>query len=296
MNFYPPPETIIAKVYCEIPKSLRCVGESTEWLAAAKSKVDDIFLEGPLVDKQGNLYVVDIPFGRVLKISPDGHAECSARWDGEPNGLALLSDGRMGIMLFDPQDNTVVPHLTRRNLERFKGPNDLIVDSKGNIYFTDQGQTGMTDPTGRVYRYSPDKKLDCLVDNGASPNGLVLSPDEEVLYVAMTRANQVWRLPLHDNGTVTKVGVFFQGFGMSGPDGLAVDQEGNLFICMPGLGTVFVVDERGIPLMSIRGEEKKSFITNCTFGGPENKTLFMTSSIDGKILKVDWHCPGARVA
>lgn len=82
------------------------------------------------------------------------------------------------------------PKLTRRNLERFKGPNDLIVASNGDVYFTDQGQTGVTDPTGRVYRLSPNGKLDTLLDNGVSPNGLVLSLDERVLYVAMTRANQ----------------------------------------------------------------------------------------------------------
>ena len=57
--------------------------------------------------------------------------------------------------------------------------------------FTDQGQTGVTDPTGRVYRLSPNGKLDCLLSNGNSPNGLVLSIDEKVLFVAMTRANQV---------------------------------------------------------------------------------------------------------
>lgn len=94
--------------------------------------------------------------------------------------------------------------MTRRQLERFKGPNDLIVDSKGNIYFTDQGQSSITDPTGKVYRLCIDGRLDTLVQNGVSPNGLVLSLDERFLYVAMTRTSQVWRLPLHDDGTTTK--------------------------------------------------------------------------------------------
>jgi len=67
-------------------------------------------------------------------------------------------------MLFDPSTGKVTPFLTRRNLERFKGPNDLIIDSKNNIYFTDQGQTGMTDQTGKVYRLTPEGRLDCLVE------------------------------------------------------------------------------------------------------------------------------------
>lgn len=197
-------------------------------------------------------------------------------------------------MLFDPADNSVTPHLTRWHLQRFKGVNDLIVDSRGNIYFTDQGQTGMTDRTGKVYRYTVDGKLECLVDEGISPNGLVLSVDEKILFVAMTRSNQVWQIPLHKDGTVSKVGVFFQSFGLVGPDGLAMDQEGNLFVCVPGLGRVFVVDRLGIPLKSIQGPRPNAFITNCTFGGPEGKTLFMTDSINGLVLKVDWTCPGAK--
>jgi sugar lactone lactonase YvrE len=168
----------------------------------------------------------------------------------------------------------------------------LIVDSKNNIYFTDQGQTSMMDQTGKVYRLSADGRLDCLIGNGISPNGLVLSVDEKTLYVAMTRSNQVWQLPLYSDGTTGKAQVFFQAFGPVGPDGLAMDQEGNLFICVPGLGRVFVVDRKGIPLKSIQGPHADTFITNCTFGGSDNKTLFLTDSLNGSILKLDWHCRG----
>jgi sugar lactone lactonase YvrE len=185
------------------------------------------------------------------------------------------------------------PKLTRNNLERFKGPNDLIIDSKGNLYFTDQGQTGMTDPTGRVYRLSPDGKLDTLIANGASPNGLALSPDERFLYVAMTRANQVWRAPLHADGTTSKVGVFFQSFGNVGPDGLAVDEEGSLFVCHPSLGSVFVVDSNGVPKARIVSGSSGINLTNCCFGGPDGKTLYITDSLEGNVQTVKWHCRGA---
>lgn len=195
-------------------------------------------------------------------------------------------------MLFDPHTNTIEPYLTRRNLERFKGPNDLIIDSKNNIYFTDQGQTGMTDQTGKVYRLSPSGKLDCLVENGISPNGLVLSLDERFLYVAMTRANQIWRLPLHSDGTTTKAGLFFQSFGNAGPDGLTLDEQGNLFICHPSLGSVFVVDTNGVPKARIVSSAGVN-LTNCTFGGKENKTLFITDSLEGVVQTIEWHCKGA---
>lgn len=183
--------------------------------------------------------------------------------------------------------------MKRRHLERFKGPNDLIVDSKGDLYFTDQGQTGMTDQTGKVYRLSMDGKLDTLVENGVSPNGLVMSKDGKFLYVAMTRLNQVWRLPLHEDGTTTKVGVFFQSFGNAGPDGLALDSEGNLFICHPSLGSVFVVNPDGTPRARIVSGTSGINLTNCCFGGPEYRTLYITDSLEGNIQKVEWHCAGA---
>ncbi|KAH7031696.1 uncharacterized protein B0I36DRAFT_289909 [Microdochium trichocladiopsis] len=300
MNFYAPPPTITAELHVRIPDELRCVGQETEWRGGSAVQFQHIFLEGPVVDTDGNLYIVDIPYGRILKIDSQKNVTVAAQWDGEPNGLVgtpdgtlMIADYKQGILEFDPATGKVGPKLTRKNLERFKGPNDLIIDSHGNLYFTDQGQTGITDPTGRVYRLSPQGKLDTLLDNGASPNGIVLSVDERFLYVAMTRANQVWRLPLHEDGTTSKAGVFFQSFGNAGPDGLAVDEEGSLFVCHPSLGSVFVVDSHGVPKARIVSGTKGLNLTNCCFGGPEHKTLYITDSMEGNVQKVDWHCRGA---
>lgn len=321
MNFYPPPPVIKAELYVRIPDDKRCIGKDTEWRGGFARQFQHIFLEGPVVDDAGNLYVVDIPYGRILRVDTEKNVTVCCEWDGEPNGLVGTHDGKFlvadykqvswsltlfltihiyelmgimqGILLFDPETGEVKPKLARKNLERFKGPNDLIVDSKQNLYFTDQGQTGMTDQTGKVYRLSPDGKLDTLVENGVSPNGLVLSKDEKFLFVAMTRANQVWRLPLHADGTTSKVGVFFQSFGNAGPDGLALDEEGNLFICHPSLGSVFVVDPNGVPKARIESGTSGINLTNCCFGGPEHRTLYITDSLEGNIQTVDWHCRGA---
>jgi sugar lactone lactonase YvrE len=151
----------------------------------------------------------------------------------------------------------------------------------------------MTDPTGRVYRLSPDGKLDTLLDNGPSPNGLVLSPDEKALFVAMTRSNTVWRLPLHADGTTTKAGLFFQSFGTAGPDGLAMDEEGSLFVCHPSLGSIFVLNADGTPKARIVSGTQGVNITNCCFGGPEGKTIYMTDSLEGNVQCVEWPCRGA---
>jgi sugar lactone lactonase YvrE len=94
MNFYPPPPVIKASLFLQIPHSLRCTGKDTEWTGGFTRTFKHIFLEGPVVDKQGNLFVVDIPYGRILRVDTnDKSVVVAAAWDGEPNGLALRQDG-----------------------------------------------------------------------------------------------------------------------------------------------------------------------------------------------------------
>lgn len=93
MNFYPVPPTIEAELYMRIPEALRCTGQESEWRGGFARPFQHIFLEGPVADADGNLFVVDVPYGRVLKITPAKEASVVAQWDGEPNGLAATADG-----------------------------------------------------------------------------------------------------------------------------------------------------------------------------------------------------------
>ena len=108
----------------------------------------------------------------------------------------------------------------------------------------------------------------------------------------MTRANQVLRLPLDTDGTTTKAGVFFQSFGNAGPDGLTIDKEGNLFVCHPSLGSVFVVDMHSVTLAHIKSCAGLN-LTNCVFSGKDGKPLFIADSLEGNVQMVKWHCKGA---
>jgi gluconolactonase len=191
-----------------------------------------------------------------------------------------------GIMELDVRAGRMQPVLTARNSESFKGCNDLHIASNGEIYFTDQGQTGLHDPTGRVFRLSPNGRLDCLVDTGISPNGLVLDPTETVLFVAMTRDNAVWRLPFMKDGSVSKVGRFCSTFGASGPDGLAMDKAGRLFVAHASLGHVFVFAPNGELIARIRSCAGAS-CTNVAIGGPNRDRLFVTESATGTVLSAD---------
>jgi gluconolactonase len=296
---YNAPPEIPTRVFATVPASLSMKGEKSGW-AFGKDHADmHSFLEGPSFDRAGNLYVVDIPYGRILRISPAGEFTQVARYDGWPNGLKIHRDGRIfvadhlrGILVVDPATGKVTTVLDRVRREGLKGVNDMVFAKNGDLYFTDQGQTGLQDPTGRVYRLKPDGHVDLLIDTIPSPNGIVLTPDEKALYVAVTRANQIWRLPLHPDGSTSKVAAFITlSGGLAGPDGLAMDAEGNLAIAHCGLGTVWLFSRLGEPLYRMRSATGIA-TTNLAYGGPGNRHLYITESDSGSILLAEMPTPG----
>jgi gluconolactonase len=259
----------------------------------------DSFLEGPSFDRSGDLYVTDIPYGRIFRISPQGEWAQIAEYDGWPNGLKIHRDGRIfitdyknGIVQLDPVSGQVSPILESVGSEGFKGVNDLVFAASGDLYFTDQGQTGLQDPTGRVYRYSASGVLSCLVDTIPSPNGIVIDPGMTHLLIAVTRAQQVWRIPLQKSGIVAKVGVFAQLHGgLGGPDGMALDEDGCLFVAHTGFGSIWRLSRFAEPILRIKSCAGIS-TTNLAFGGPERKSLFITESETGSILRAELEVPG----
>lgn len=301
------------EVWSSMPEAFRKTGVRSVWADANQGgRAIDSFLEGPVFDSTGNLYVTDIPFGRVFKIDPQGTWRLVAEYDGEPNGMKflnantlLITDYKNGLIALDIATGKATQFLARRNTESFKGVNDLTIAKNGDIYFTDQGQTGLHDPTGRVYRYALHSgKLDLLLGNVPSPNGIVLSPDEKFLFVACTRGNCVWRMPLQVDGSVSKTGQFFTSYGASGPDGLAMDERGRLFVANPGLGYVWVVNPRGevdevLHAPKVDGKLAAVSLTNLAFGadvgGQDNKTIYCTDSTNGRILTARMDAPGVSV-
>jgi gluconolactonase len=289
--------TIEATVAHRMPDKHRRAKRSDWADANASGALLDSFLEGPVLDADGNLFVVDIPHGRIFRIDAEGHWECVVEYDGWPNGMALTPDGRMlicdyklGLLQLEVSTGTIEPLLESRNSERFKGVNDLCISSCGDIFFTDQGQTGMHDPTGRVYRLSVNGRLDCLLSNVPSPNGIVLTPDEKTLYVSATRANAVWRVPLMNDGGVSKVGVFCTMFGPGGPDGMCMDMRENLFVAHVGLGCVFVYSRRGEHTHTITSEAGER-TTNVVLGSQINdqQVLYITEAHSGSVLSLPWN-------
>jgi gluconolactonase len=293
------PPIVEAEVFATVPRHLRMPGHASSWTRVMRhNSPTDCFLEGPAFDRAGNLYVVDIPFGRILKVTPDRQFSVVVQYDGEPCGLKFGSDGRLyiadyrrGILVLDAKGQ-IEPHIAHHLHEGFKGCNDLTFARNGDLYFTDQGQTGLQDPTGRLYCRRADGQIECLLDNVPSPNGLVLSPDESSLYLAVTRANAIWRVPLVDRIHTPKVGVFIQLSGsLAGPDGLAIDEEGNLVIAHAGLGVTWIFSRLGEPLTRIQSRTGL-VVTNVAYGWPDRHWLYMTESDTGNILRVRLNTPG----
>jgi gluconolactonase len=299
MSFFAPPPTVTAEVFTRLPDRFRSP-KPTAWATVNRGgHAIDSFLEGPAFDRAGRLYVTDIPFGRIFRIEQNGGWELVTEYDGWPNGMKVHQDGRIfitcykrGLLLLDPESGTVTPFLETAGSEGFRGVNDLTFAANGDLYFTDQGQTGLQDPTGRVYRLRPSGELTCLIDTVPSPNGIVIDGTMTNLYVAVTRAQQVWRIPLGASGLVSKVGVFSQLHGgMGGPDGIALDTDGCLIVAHTGFGSIWRLSPVAEPLLRVKSPVGFS-TTNIAYGGPDGATLYITESQTGSILTARMPAPG----
>ena len=299
---YSAPPVVTTTVYSAMPDELRMSGRPSAWAQNRGSKLLHSFLEGPSVDRAGNLYCVDIPFGRVFRVTPAGKWSVVVEYDGEPNGLKIHKDGRLfiadhksGLVSIDPETGRLAKVLDRAAMEPFRGLNDLCFATNGDLYFTDPGQSTLTRPDGRVFRLRASGEVDLLLDNIALPNGLVLNREENLLFVAETKMNRVIGVPLRANyGGVGKTGVFVQMSGGTGPDGMALDEQGRLCVVHAGRGIVWVFDEGGEPVLRIQSSAGPR-TTNCAFGGAERKTLFITEADTASILQVNLDTPGMKM-
>jgi gluconolactonase len=293
------PAEVQTEVFATLPAHFRKSGNPSPWLKAQLRGRDlHSLLEAPTFDHKGNLWVVDVAYGRIFRISPQGEFELVVEYDGEPNGLVLHKDGRMfvadhkqGILLLNTETGELTTHTDRPRLERFKGVNDITFSDTGDLYFTDQGQTGLQDPSGRVYRLKLDGRLDCILSGIPSPNGLALDQHGSALFVAVTRGNAIWRAPFMLEETLSKVGLYVQLSGMGGPDGFALGADGSLAIAHIDLGTVWILSPLGEPEFRVRSCTGGK-TTNVAYGDPDMRSLFITEAESGTVLHARLPRPG----
>lgn len=252
-----------------------------------KVKGDFQFTEGPTKTPDGSLYFTDIPAESIFKLTRTGEVELFFKPSGFANGLMYGGGNRLltcqmdgQLVAIDLADKSVTVLANQFNDKRFNACNDLVIDKQGGIYFTDPRYRA-PEPWPQVkeafYYRDPKGTVTRLGDDISAPNGIILSPDEKTLYVVPSMQPEVMSYAISAPGKIgeRKVLCKLKLVGESpaqGGDGLTVDSLGNLYITS-ALG-LQVFSPNGKPLGIIEIPEHPA---NVTFGGPENKTLYITA-------------------
>lgn len=242
------------------------------------------FTEGPAVDKAGNIYFTDQPNDKIWTYDTGGKLSVFMDKTGRANGLYFDKKGNL-IACADENNElwsispakTVTVLFKEDQGKRLNGPNDLWIDPKGGIYFTDpyyqrdywQRKTPNLD--GQKVYYLPSGKHEAMVVDGdlMQPNGIVGTPDGQFLYVADIRANKTYKYQIGADGSLTNRQLHVP----QGSDGMTLDGEGNLYLTGKG---VTVYDPAGKKLGTIPVPSK--WVGNVCFGGKDRRTLFITAS------------------
>jgi gluconolactonase len=282
-----------ARRLTSLPEHFHYRGEPTPWVRMTRPGQHlHSFLEGLVIATDGTMYVADVPYGRIFGINGASHEWTEMlHYDGEPHGLLLsrpeqilITDYRKGILSFDFCTRTLSTVCAQYHGAAFKGLSDLMVDAEENVWFTDSGRTSLSDPTGRVFRLSKNGTLQCVLANIPYPNGIAVSPDGVFMYVAVTRANAVWRFLRVSPEPTPMVGIYIQLSGGLGPDGLAINKHGELAVAQAQAGRVYVFDKAGDEIARIQ-TPGGLWTTSVRFGGPDDRTLFIVDAQTASIFE-----------
>lgn len=258
--------------------------------------------EGPAFDRDGNLYFVNWESSSIVKLTPDGVASEFFNTGGIPAGLAFHRDGSLyvadegkdihGVLRIAAGAATVVVNAYQGT--PLNGANDLVFDHEGILYFSDPWGSSGENPIGGFYRYFPDGPLEQIDRNLAFPNGVALAPDGSAVYLAETYRNRILRYPIAADGAVGKREDFaFLPEGGSGPDGMAFDEAGNLYVAHYGGGRVAIFGPGGDLLDEIRIPGAN--VTNVAFGGHDLRTLVITDVETASLYTTRVETPGLRL-
>lgn len=284
-----------AQLFTTLPEALHYRGEPTEWVRTTRpGQRLHSFLEGPCFDTSGQLWLMDVPYGRLFRVSPDGAWSVGYHYDGGPHGLARLTDGRFaltdyrhGLLAFDPVALRHSVICDRINTEAFRGLSDIAAAPNGDLWFTDPGRSSLSDPTGRLFRLRRDQaKPELILANLPYPNGVAVSADGVFVYVAVTRANAVWRLLADAPDPVyPMVGAYLHLSGGLGPDGMAVDRHGRLAVAQSQIGRAWIYDRYGDAMCRIH-VPGGTWTTAVAFS-PDGRWLIIVEAQTGALYHVD---------
>ncbi len=249
---------LTATLWTELPDQLHHRGEPSDWAKMTRpGQPMHSFLEAAFFDADANLWLSDVPYGRVFRVSPDGTWTQMHQIDAEPHAMRITPDGRRIAVdyrhgLIELTGDTTFDVLSTGGTSPFLGLSDMTYGPDGALWFTDSGRSSLSDPRGRVYRWQ-DGNLRLVLDCVPYSNGIAVSPDNAWVYVAATRANQVWkfstRLPADG---APMVGTYLHLPGGLGPDGLACNPHGWLAVAQAQAGRAYVFDALGDLIADVR--------------------------------------------
>lgn len=292
------------------------------------------FPEGPVARADGSVLLVEIERKTVSRVTADGRCEVVAQLDGGPNGLAVGPDGALyvcnnGGFLFsrgsgfnrtrpgvpegyaggwierlDPDSGERRVLYDRCGDHRLVGPNDIVFDGSGGFYFTDFGKLYPRHRTngGLYYGRADGSAIVEVAYPMIMPNGVGLSPDGSVVYVAETETGRLWAFDIEAAGVARRHpfpsphgGRLVCGLpGYQRFDSLAVEASGNICVATLMTGCITVISPDGEVLRQVATEDP--ITTNICFGGPDLRTAYITLSGTGRLVAMAWPEPGLRLA
>jgi gluconolactonase len=288
------------------------------------------FPEGPIAMPDGSVVLVEIAAERLTRVMPDGRKFLITRMPGGPNGAALGPDGWIyvcnnggfewiedpvhglrpryqapaysggRIERVDPETGRIETLYTATEHGPLRGPNDIVFDGDGGFWFTDLGKARERDrDQGGIYYARADGSLIReVVHPILTPNGIGLSPDDKVVYVAETEGGRLWAFDIVGPGEIARApwpsphgGRFVGAMGVYQRfDSLAVEACGNVCVATLANPCITVIAPDGRIVEQVPTDDLHT--TNICFGGPDLRTAFVTLSNSGRLVAIDWPRPG----
>jgi gluconolactonase len=248
---------------------------------AALTKIADGFryTEGPAWGPDGKLYFTDR--GRIMAWSPEEGATVYRTDPGSPNGLVFTRSGDLIAcetaarrVVSISRDGTETVLADSYGGKKLNAPNDVWIDSRGGIYFSDHSMRSkkelLEQDRDYIYYITPDRtKLLQLTDDLQYPNGVITNPDGDRLYVTDSGANKTFVYTVDSDGTLKDKKVFAD----EGYDGVSMDEKGNLYIT-PLASHISIYNPEGQRIGEIPTPARPS---NVCFGGKDHRILFITA-------------------
>lgn len=270
------------------------MGDAATTLTLERVASGLVFPEGPAWHPENYLLFSDVHGSRIYSLQ-NGTQESWLTFEAprKTNGLAVAPDGRtlyacghgeLALLGIDLDTRAVDTLTTGCDGRSFHNVNDLAVTSAGVVYFTDPKWGPKGGDRQGVYRYDPSSRQTTLAASMTEqPNGIALSPDGRFVYVARSGGNDLWRYTISADGALSG-GAWTKLPPGTQPDGMAVDADGNLYVCGAGDGHVHILDAEAKHLTAFKVFDRMA--TNCTFD-PRNirsaeKVLYITGGGRGK--------------